>query len=270
MFSLHIDAEDELLKCVPPEWLDFFRGANHPGNQVVLHLREDPGLKDLALPDGWNRSTRNAAKEAVFVSCGKANFSIAYDRAPAEGTVFVRKALDGFVRSGVLYGLLIALYRDYIGLHGVTLSCGGQTVILSAPSGTGKTTLAGLLEENCGARVINGDFALLSVGESGAMFEPTPFCGTSRVFTDERVRVDRIVFLEQARENRWRELSGRQSMLRLMSNAFVPSFDGGLQRAVQGNILRLMSAVQISAFAFAPEKEAAWAFADRIEHQEPD
>lgn len=265
MFTLHTDANEKLLACVPSEWLDFFRRADHPSRDVVLCLREDRGLCDLVLPEGWNLITRNSGREAVFVSHEKANFSVSYDQAPGEVTVFARKALDGYVRSGILYGLLIALHQDYIGLHGVTLSCRGQTVILSAPSGTGKTTLSRLLEKYCGARVINGDFALLSVGEDGVIFEPTPFCGTSRVFTDERVRVDRIVFLEQSRENRWRDLSGRQSMICLMSNAFVPSFDDQLQRVFEDNILQLLPAVRTSAFAFAPEREAAWTFADNIE-----
>ena len=213
---------------------------------------------------GWSSHLLNGERQAVYAPKGRAYFSIMYDLPFKVVTVCVKKALDSFVRSGVLYGMLTALHQTCIGLHGVTLVCKDQAVILSAPSGTGKTTLSRLLEKHCGAKVINGDFALLSISENGVIFEPTPFCGSSRICLNERVRVDRIVFLAQSKSNIWKDLNGRQSLLNAMNNAFVPSFDSQLQQAVQDNIVRMCPRVRISSFAFAPTEEAARLFLDMI------
>ncbi len=266
--SLCIEASEELLKHIPVEWRGFFRiGVQRPDG-IVMRLGGPAFPDETVFPDGWSSRALHGKNHAVFADHGKAQFSLVCDPSADEVAVHVRKALDGYVRSGILYGMLTALYRDYVGLHGVTLFMKGRNVILSAPSGTGKTTLSRLLEAECGARVINGDFALLSVSDEGVMFEPTPFCGTSGICLDEKVRVDRVVFLEQSEMNRWRDLDGRTALLNLLKNAFVPSFDRKLEQAVQENILRILSAVPASSYAFAPTGEAAIVFADMIQREE--
>lgn len=233
-----------------------------------MHLTEDHALKEKAFPDGWSMIGAAGARRAVFALKGKASFSLTYGMNENEVTVCVRKALDNYVRSGILYGALTAYSQHFVGLHGVTLSCRGRNVILSAPSGTGKTTLAGLLEKHCGARVINGDFALLTPEDEGVMFEPTPFCGTSGVCLDERVRVDRIVFLEQSDKVCWKDLDGRVSAMKFLTNAFLPTYDRMLEQTVRENIFRMMPEVSISSFAFPPTGEAANTFADIIERED--
>ncbi len=266
--SLHIEAERTLLKNIPEKWMDFFRITGQESDAAVLYLREAPWLNEKGFPEGWSRCTVNGSDYAVFVIHGKASFAVSYNPSADKATVYIRRAVDGFVHSGILYGMLTALHRAYVGLHGVTLSVKGRNVILSAPSGTGKTTMSRLLEAECGARVINGDFALMSVGEEGVMFEPTPFCGTSGICLDERVRVDRIVFLEQSETNRWRDLDGRTAMLNFLKNAFVPSFDRQLEQAVQENIIQMLTKIPASSYAFTPTSEAAIVFQDMIQREE--
>lgn len=168
---------------------------------------------------------------------------------------------------GLQFGLLLALNQQYIGLHGVTLLCGYEIIILSAPSGTGKTTLAGLLEAYRDAIVINGDFALLKPTPEGVIFEPTPFCGSSGRCLNRRLKVDRIVFLEQAAANVFQELSGREAMTRFMSNAFIPTWDRDMQQSAQENILKCVSALKVNAFGFTPTEEAAATLFDQLKHQ---
>jgi len=255
-FSLRVEGEEEALRCIPGQWL---AQLHRPGarTEITICLKTNSDLNDIRFPNGWSISPVSGMPQAVFAPNGRASFALAYEGADEAVTVSVRKALDGFVRPGILYGLLIALRGQCVGLHGVTLQCDGQTVILSAPSGTGKSTLAGLLEETGAARIINGDFALLSVAEEGVWYEPTPFCGTSGISLNERVQVDRIVFLTQAVQNSWRSLSAREAMVRLFSNAFVPAFDARAMENVQDNILQMMCRLKLSDFAFAPTKEAA-------------
>lgn len=168
------------------------------------------------------------------------------------------------IRMGTQFGLLLALNEKCIGLHGVTLLCGNEIVILSAPSGTGKTTLAHLLETYCDALMINGDFALLVPTDDGLMFEPTPFCGSSGRAFDHRVRVNRVVFLKQGKTNIWDSLTGREAMKQFMNNSFIPNWNVEMLHAVQGNVMKCISSIELNTFSFAPNREAAKAFFDHI------
>lgn len=263
-FFISAETDESLLKLLPEHWEQYFRRTDDSQKEIVLTLKIDEALGEKRYPNGWSLDLQKAVKRAVYTHGGKAWFSLEYDWLANEVTVCARAALSCFVRSGMMYGMLTALHRSCIGMHGVTLVCKNQVIILSAPSGTGKTTLAGLLEKYCDARVINGDFALLSVSEDGVYFEPTPFCGTSRICMDERVKVDRIVFLAQSSMNVWKNLSGREAVISVLNNAFVPSFDSQLQQYVQSGILELMPFVETSNYAFAPTEAAARLFVDMI------
>ena len=58
---------------------------------------------------------------------------------------------------GIQFGLMITLYCECVGLHGVMMLCGHGSIILATSSGTGKTTRSHLLEQNSDAVTINGD-----------------------------------------------------------------------------------------------------------------
>ncbi len=263
-FSLRIEADEALLKLLPGQWERYFSKTDDSQTELVIKIREEEALAGTSYSEGWSSHPLNGVRQAVYAPKGRAYFSLTYALPVKEVTVCVRKALEVFVRCGVLFGMLTASHQTCVGLHGVTLVCGEQAVLLSAPSGTGKTTLAGLLEKHCGAKVINGDFALLSLTEDGMMFEPTPFCGTSHICLNERRRVNRIVFLSQSDRNHWEDLDGRQAVLNTLNNAFVPSFDAQLQQAIQNNIVRMLPYVRLSSFAFAPTEEAARFFRSMI------
>ena len=209
--------------------------------------------------DGWTILEGSGTSEAAYISKGKVIFTL-QSGAGNETVVHFQKALESYVRVGIHYGLMFALLRCCVGIHGVTLLCGYEIIILSAPSGTGKTTLAKLLEKYCDAIVINGDFALLTPTADGVIFEPTPFCGTSGRNLNHRVRVNRVVFLGQAKENHWHELDGREAVSRFMSNAFIPTWDSSMQQTVQENILKCVSMLKMNAYDFAPTQEAARVF----------
>ena len=283
-YFFSVSGKSTLTDLLPLHWKNYEQ-KEEPGdnNGAVLYLEE--GLKQFseALSDGWFLQCDGRRRRAQYVLQGKAIFELQYslpahnfESGPSSGndnshdfnnevTIRVRKALDSYVRSGVHYGMLLALHQSCVGLHGVTLLCKNEIVILSAPSGTGKTTLSRLLEQYCDALVINGDFALLSPSDSGVIFEPTPFCGTSRRCLNQRVRVDRIVFLGQSPVNEWTASTGRQALIRFLNNAFIPSWDSELESAVQNNIIRCISGLKVDQYFFAPVREAAEMFFEQLQ-----
>lgn len=260
-----ISANEKLLNFLPVEWGSFLKKAIHQISPVNLLLLEDNSLDKKRYPIGWSIHCLGDIQQAIFAPEGRAYFSLSYDSSTSEVIVRVRIAFETFVKLGVMYGMLIALHRTCVGLHGVTLSCGNQIIVLSAPSGTGKTTLANLLVEHCGARIINGDFALLSFDDNRVIFEPTPFCGSSGICLNERVAIDRIIFLSQNKENIWYYPTGRAAIRSILDNVFIPTFDSLLSQDIQKHTVLIASSVKINDYAFAPTKEAATMFYDRIQ-----
>ena len=252
------------MKFLPTRWEKFEKAQQCSSRTVSIHLETRDDKSESKFLDGWNIEEDYDTVHTVYARNGKAVFSLELC-APYEVTASAGRVRSGSLYLCIHYALMLALYRDCIGLHGVTLLCGNEIIILSAPSGTGKTTLSKLLEKHCDAIVINGDFALLTPTEKGVIFEPTPFCGTSGRTLNQRFRVNRVVFLSQAKTNEWRELTGREAMTQFMSNCFVPTWDADLQEAVQENILKCIGAVKVSAYGFAPTQEAAELFLKKIE-----
>ncbi len=260
-YDICITENEELTRLIPEAW-DKFRQDRMPGKETVVIHMEYADSVHADISDGWKYDDFNGLQQAAYFRNGKMCFTLHRDKAN-EVILRIGKALDSYVRIGLHYSLMYALYQKSVGLHGVTLLCGNEIIILSAPSGTGKTTLAKLLERYCDAIIINGDFALLTPTEDCLVYEPTPFCGSSRRSLKQRMKINRIVFLSQAKENVWSETDGREAVTQFMSNAFIPTWDRQMQESVQENILKSISLVDVNGYAFAPTREAAETFAGK-------
>ncbi len=245
----------------------FFRKYEVTGEKrlpdAVLQLETETFSREGSTADGWIRDGADE-RRILYFSEGKVIFSLTPGTEPGQVTVCVDQTVEYHMRLGIQFGMMMALCGKCIGLHGVTLLCENQIVILSAPSGTGKTTLAGLLEKNCDAIAVNGDFALLRATEEGVVYEPTPFCGSSGRSVNQSLPVHRVVFLSQSKENEWGRLNGHEAMKLFMSNTFVPTWDKGRQQTVQETVIKCMSRMKLNTFAFAPTKEAAEEFVRQI------
>ena len=94
-------------------------------------------------------------------------YALYRETAQNHAQVFVgRWYLDGVAKYEVVFLSLLALERRLserpcLILHCAYLEYQGKAMLFSAPSGTGKTTQAGLWEQYRGSRTVNGDKALL-------------------------------------------------------------------------------------------------------------
>lgn len=211
--------------------------------------------------NGWEYRHNDNKICATYSYQGKQCFTVVYDYLSCAAPLSVIGSSSLNLLSGMQYACLLALASEYIGLHGVTVVCGNRVVILSAPSGTGKTTLANLLCRHCNATIVNGDFAMLSAeGSKGVDFIPTPFCGTSRICQNNHLKVDRIVFLEQSQRNEWLALDVRNTIVRIMSNIFIPEWDSDKQSSIKSLAIEAATSIPTGVFSFAPTQEAAEMF----------
>ena len=259
---IRFEGKDDVIRSLRLKWKKYQLPSDESQPDAIIRFdgilpgRDGPGS------EGWTPFPSGNAQEttSMYSLKGKSVFTLRYQPGHYIVTVLADQADLNAVRMGAQFGVMIALHRDCVGLHGVTLLCGREIIILSAPSGTGKTTLAGLLERYCDAIVINGDFALLSPSTEGVVFEPTPFCGSSGRSLNRRMRVNRIVFLGQAESNEWRNLQGREAAKQFMSNVFIPTWDESMKQIVQNNVVKCIQMLEVNSFSFVPTQDAAKEF----------
>lgn len=203
-------------------------------------------------------------QNGYVVSCIRDNtsiFCLAYERKKIEICLNSSLAKMKWFSIALQYAVMLGLSSSSIGLHGVTIICKDKVIVLSAPSGTGKTTLASLLNKYCETATINGDFALISLDDSNrVIFEPTPFCGSSAQCANHRLYIDQIVFLEQAKENNYVRLDMHTALSYVISNTFIPEWDEAKKFDIVSNAMKIVSSVPVAKFAFAPTEDAAREF----------
>ena len=131
----------------------------------------------------------------------------------------------------------LAVYRkiaeklsEYDGflMHGVLMSAEEHGILLTAESGTGKSTHASLWLRLLGDRceIINGDKPLIRVIEGVAYAYGTPWCGKEGINKNAKVRLTDICFLERGKENSAREVEKSEIIQNLLPSIHIPAGDG--------------------------------------------
>ncbi|MBQ9986409.1 MAG: hypothetical protein IJP38_08900 [Oscillospiraceae bacterium] len=137
----------------------------------------------------------------------------------------------------VAYLETLAVYRkiaeklsEYNGflMHGVLMSAEGHGILLTAESGTGKSTHAALWLKLLGERceIINGDKPLIRVIDGVAYAYGTPWCGKEGINKNAGVKLTDICFLERGAENSVCEVKKNEIIQNLLPSIHIPSGDG--------------------------------------------
>lgn len=258
--TIELEGSKTVFSELRKEWQFFQRGAIKEADVTVVVEQQILEESDnFELHWEWQKSGK--VVKAIRYSDGIAEFALCYSEKGNVCSLLLPEINGSILQVGLFYAILTALNGKFVGLHAVSVLIGDQLVLLSAPSGTGKTTLARLLRKSCDAAVVNGDYSLLSVDkDSKVYFEPSPFCGSSKDCHNYRLTVDRIVFLSQDEKNTWVNLGAKQAIASLMSNVFVPAYDETICKVLWKNILRIAELLPMNGFAFAPTEEAAEKF----------
>ncbi len=152
-------------------------------------------------------------------------------------------------------------YNTFL-MHGALLSSGGQGVMITAPSGTGKTTRAKLWTDTIpGSFVVNGDKPLLRVAEDTVFACGTPWCGKESWGRNTCVPLRAILILERSdTADSVERLSFAEAFPALLRQTFRP--DGsGARRDTLRLLTSLSNRVRVYRFISRPTAEAvrlAW------------
>lgn len=189
---------------------------------------------------------------------------------PSRSTIYVqREHLAALLREFHLTPFLsleqLLLEHDAFQLHASVIEWQGKGILFTAPSGTGKSTQAELWRQYEGARVINGDKAMIrKEGDSYTVYG-SPYAGTSGIYTDLSVPVHAIVVLSQAPENRVERLNGAAAFRKLYRETTIPAWDGTFVEKISRILLNLMAHVSVYHLACRPDREAVEVLKNELE-----
>ncbi|MDO4567888.1 MAG: hypothetical protein Q4B99_02900 [Clostridia bacterium] len=97
----------------------------------------------------------------------------------------------------------------------------GGALLFTAPSGTGKSTQAELWRRHRGARVVNGDRAVIRRGGEGFIACGLPYSGSSGICENACAPITAVVMVEQAPHNRVRSPNPAEAFRRIFEGCAV-------------------------------------------------
>ncbi len=172
------------------------------------------------------------------------------------GKISAKNALEesGIFRMLAEHGGVV-LHSSYI------ITQRGEALLFSAPSGTGKSTQAELWRSYAGAKVINGDRALVKA-ENGVTANGILFSGTSGISENVTAPLRAIVLLRQSEKNEIRSVSGKEAFMRLLPQcSYYPDEEENL-RIATGILAEIISAVPVYDFGCVPDESAVSALSE--------
>ena len=169
----------------------------------------------------------------------------------------------------VLYALATAQKGTAL-FHAAVVSHEGKGYMFLGPSGTGKSTHAGLwLRHVEGAALVNDDNPVVRIGEDGcAMVYGSPWSGKTPCYRNVGYPLGGVVTLSQAPYNRIRRLSGIHAYAALVTGISGKRWDTRIADGLHWTENRLASDVPIWHLECLPDDAAARLCQMTIEHDD--
>lgn len=153
------------------------------------------------------------------------------------------------------------LDRRVVLMHGTLLNCSGSGLLITAPSGVGKTTRARLWVDNApDTYIVNGDKPLIAIGEEVIAYG-TPWNGKEGIGRNESVPLRAICILKRSHANQLVRVEAREVLKCLMNQIYLPK-DGKLQLKTLALLNDLCGKVPIYRMDCDREVETVRAFYD--------
>ncbi len=174
------------------------------------------------------------------------------------------RSLDNLIDASELELLLTRL--ETFSLHSsLVRRAEGDAILFTAPSGTGKSTQAGLWETYAGADVLNGDRSMLRRVDGVWTAFGSPFAGSSNIFRNESAPVRALVVLRQAPENAIRRLSLAEAFRAIYSESVLPRWHTEAHQRVISLVTEIVSETPVYLLACTPDERAVTLLKNTLE-----
>lgn len=114
--------------------------------------------------------------------------------------------------------------KGMIAVHSSSIIYNGKGYIFSASSGVGKSTHTEMWKTNHNTDILDGDVAACKIENGKAIVYGLPWCGTSKLYKNEKLPLGGIIFLQQSCHNAIHPLNAFEGILRLSARCFTPTW----------------------------------------------
>ena len=157
------------------------------------------------------------------------------------------------------------LHFGCIILHASLIRYNEKGIVFSAPSGTGKSTQAGLWEKYTGSDILNGDRAALRKKNQIWKAYGLPYAGTSGIYRNESVPLRAVVALRQAKENSVRRIRGKEAFRYLYPETMIHRWDQSFENKATDLLLEVLSSIPVFLLECRPDQEAVEVLKQQID-----
>lgn len=202
---------------------------------------------------------------------GKAFMAVEYNGSFNRVWLLENHYSTGFGTKTVLESIaaehLIARNNGFI-FHCSFIGHKGKAILFTAPSETGKSTQAELWHEYRGARIINGDRAVVRMAEGQILAEGIPFAGSSHYCENSSLPIAAIVYLEQAPRSTIRKMKGYEAFSRIWEGVSVNTWDRMDMEQVSAVVQRITEQIPVFHMPCTPDESAVAVLEEVLERQE--
>lgn len=164
-----------------------------------------------------------------------------------------------------IHGALLS--KEVMILHSSFIIHNNQSILFTAPSGTGKSTQASLWEKYKGAEIINGDRSAIGTRNGEYFAYGLPFCGSSNICKNKEAPLKAIVVLKQAKENSVRRLSKIEAFKILLGQVAINRWNKKDMELAMTLIEELIEKVPVVTLSCRPDKEATDVLNDYLNNE---
>ena len=143
-----------------------------------------------------------------------------------------------------------------VNLHSSFIRYEGGAILFTAPSGTGKSTQAGLWEQYTDAEQINGDRSVIRCVDGVWTAFGFPFAGSSGIFRNEAAPIRAVVVLRQAAENTITRLRPGEAFRMLYSETAIQRWNDPGHTAAVDRLSLLSRTVPVYMLRCTPDERA--------------
>ncbi len=217
-------------------------GSNEFINPTFLYQEESGWLN-------WIKEEANTYNRISFrISPDWRQFILYEDTTQSKGE-------QAFREFGSLFSYAV-LNHDACVLHGVVMEYEGKGILVTAPSGTGKTTHTRMWRDHKNALIINGDRCLCRKMGGRWYAYGMPWSGSSGEYINRKVPISCIVSLKRGDTNHAEPMSVFDGTIYLMQRIFAPVWQGDLQTKGFDLCEELASEIPMLEFFCRPELES--------------